>query len=237
VVELVETPEPAPVVVPVETPEPTDDAGLDILVPPEEQQASGFEPRLRPAAPTSSGEPPLRVLYVCTANICRSPFMELVSRQLAGPDASIAFASAGTHGFRSSPMDPDMAATLPRRGVTTSGSFRSRPFTTEMLLHADLVLTAEAAHRRFILDDHPGAFRKVFSLGQFAEAVRVLDGNPAGRDLLGAVAARRGPAEPALDVPDPYGRGAEVAETCAAALEELLRVVVPALTGSRKITA
>jgi len=214
VVDLVETPpvvERSPVVEPVETP-------------------PVVEPVETPAA-----DPPLRILYVCTANICRSPFLELMSRQLVGSDDRIGFASAGTHGFKANPMDPVMAATLPARGVETAGAFRSRPFTSDMLLHADLVLTAEGVHRQFILDDHPGAFRKVFTLGQFAEAVQALGEDVTGRDLLRAVAARRGPADAARDVPDPYGRGTEAAEACAVALEDLLRVVVPALTGSRKI--
>ena len=47
---------------------------------------------------------------------------------------------------------------------------------------------------------------------------------------------RRGPAEPHLDVSDPYGRGPEAAETCAQHIDSLLRVVVPALTWSDRIT-
>ena len=39
---------------------------------------------------------PLRVLFVCTANICRSPAMELIARDLAG-SAEVVFTSAGTH--------------------------------------------------------------------------------------------------------------------------------------------
>ncbi|GAW48469.1 MULTISPECIES: adenylyl-sulfate kinase [unclassified Nocardioides] len=182
-------------------------------------------------------ERPLRVLFVCTANICRSPFMELSSRHLVGPDAHVTFASSGTHGAAGSEMSPDMAATLASRGVTGGHSFRSRPFKTEQLLHADLVLTAENAHRTFILDDHPGAFRKVFTLGQFAEAVRNSATDVTGRDLLAAVGTRRGTADPSLDIPDPYGQGPEAAEAAASAIEDLLRVVLPALTGSRKITA
>ena len=219
--ERIETP---PAVEPVETPA-SDAPVVELVETPEADEAD--------AAPTA--DPPLRILYVCTANICRSPFLELMSRQLVGSDDRIGFASAGTHGFKASPMDPVMAATLPGRGVETAGAFRSRPFTSDMLLHADLVLTAEGVHRQFILDDHPGAFRKVFTLGQFAEAVQALGEDVTGRDLLRAVAARRGPADAARDVPDPYGRGPEAAEACAVALEDLLRVVVPALTGSRKI--
>ena len=65
--------------------------------------------------------------------------------------------------------------------------------------------------------------------------VHHVDPGLSGRGLLASVAEHRGTAGPALDVPDPYGQGPEVAEACAAAIEDLLRVVVPALTGSRII--
>ena len=40
---------------------------------------------------------PLRVLFVCTANICRSPFMEIYARSLAGD--GVVVSSAGTYGM------------------------------------------------------------------------------------------------------------------------------------------
>lgn len=178
-----------------------------------------------------SAERPLHVLFVCTANICRSPFMELVARRLAGPDATVTFASAGTHGFKDHPMDEVMSGTLATRGAEV-GDFASRAVTRQLVDEADLVLTAEAAHRTFILDEQPAAFRKVFTLGQFAEAVRAAGGGLQGRELVQAVGQRRGTADPALDVADPYRRGPEAAETAAAGIEELLRVVVPRLTGA-----
>ena len=60
---------------------------------------------------------------------------------------------------------------------------------------------------------------------------------PVGPELLAAVGERRGNAETSQDVHDPYGRGPEAAETCATQIDELLRVVVPALTGSTRIGA
>ncbi|MBZ5738510.1 adenylyl-sulfate kinase [Nocardioides mangrovi] len=182
-------------------------------------------------------EQPLRVLYVCTANICRSPFMELLSRHLVGSDTSVTFASAGTRGFDGKPMDLVMSATLAARGVTGAGAFRSRPFQTEHLTYADLVLTAESSHRQFILDDHAGAFRKIFTLGQFAESVGHVDEALAGRELVAAVAQQRAATETALEVPDPYGQGPDAAEACAATVEQLLHVVLPALTGQRTARA
>lgn len=177
-----------------------------------------------------AGPDPLRVLFVCTANICRSPWMELASRHLVGDLKELEFSSAGTHGFRERAMDPTMAATLAPLGVSAD-EFLSRPLTREMVEEADLVLTAETAHRSFILDDHPGAFRKVFTLGQFVEAARSSADGLTGRDLLAKLGERRGTADPALDVPDPYGRGSAAAEESARLLQDRLRAVLTALLG------
>ncbi|SDE19727.1 adenylyl-sulfate kinase [Nocardioides lianchengensis] len=189
-------------------------------------------PDSRPGA--EEADAPLNVLFVCTANICRSPFMELLARHLAGPDANVVFSGAGTHGFQAHAMDDVMAATLAPRGVTDVASFASRPLDRDLLEQADVVLTAEAAHRTFILDDHPQLFRKVFTLGQFAETVQALDPDLSGRELVTEAARRRGAADAGLDVRDPYRQGAEAAETAAAGIERLLRVVVPALLGARE---
>ncbi|MBS45157.1 MAG: adenylyl-sulfate kinase [Nocardioides sp.] len=186
-----------------------------------------------PQVPTGPTDGPLQVLYVCTANICRSPWMELMSRQLAGQyglGTRVYFGSAGTHGFIDREMDPTMAQTLQARGVDTSW-FRSRALTREMVDEADLVLTAESTHRQFILDDQPNAFRKVVTLGQAAEVARQSPGVP----LMQALAERRGTAGPETDVGDPYGRGPEAAEQSAQKIETLLHTVVSALNYSSTI--
>ena len=120
-----------------------------------------------------------------------------------------------------------MVAALPSELDTSA--FRSRRLTTAHPEDADLVLTMEATHRTFVLDDHPGMFRKVFTLGQLAKA---LEQAPEGLDrdgLLAHLGATRRNADPALDVPDPYRRGAEAASGCVARLDELLHDVLPAL--------
>jgi len=178
----------------------------------------------------------LRVLFVCTANICRSPFMQLLTDHLAAGGLEVS--SAGTHGFDGRPIDAEMTGPLLTRGVgpATLEGFRSRPLTPDLVAGADVVLTAEAAHRKFILEELPGALPKVFTLGQLAAAVADADG-ATGADVVRAIGARRPPADPALDVPDPYRRGSEAARDCADQVESLLRVAVPALTGSGRISA
>ena len=185
----------------------------------------------QPGAGVETTDAPLHVLFVCTANICRSPFMELTARHLAG-DAPIEFRSAGTHGFTDHPMNPEMTVTLEPRGVAGHEGFRSRPLTRAELDWADVVLTAEADHRQFILDDHPALFRKVFTLGQFVESLAGQD-DLHGRELLRAVGAHRTTASSELDVADPYRRGQEACERAAAHIESLLRTALAALVPQR----
>jgi sulfate adenylyltransferase len=181
------------------------------------------EPRLEPHPAAG----PLKILFVCTANICRSASLEVLARH-THPSPDVVFESAGTHGFVDAPLDPAMAAALPP-GLETS-AFRSRPLTPAMVEQADLVLTMEAAHRDFILRDQPQLFRKVYTLGQFAQAVAKAPTGLDREELLAHIGATRGPADPTLDVLDPYRRGPEAASGCVARLEELLHAVLPALT-------
>jgi sulfate adenylyltransferase len=181
-------------------------------------------------APTSSSEPapPIKVLFVCTANICRSPYLELRARQLLGPDSGVEVSSAGTRGFEDEPVSDTMEAEFTRHGTDTA-SFRSRLATGELVDRADLVLTAEASHRTRLLEDRPAAFRKIFTLGQFAAGAREADPTLRGRALLAALETRRVPASPDHDVADPYRRGPAAAARAAEQMEDLLAVVVERL--------
>jgi sulfate adenylyltransferase len=179
-----------------------------------------------------SRDHPLRVLFVCTANICRSPYLELRARQLFGPDAGVEVSSAGTHGFDASPVSDTMEAEFARWGTEVDG-FRSRAATGELVDEADLVLTAEAAHRTRLLEERPGAFRKVFTLGQFVESAGAADPSLRGRALLHALESRRVPASPDQDIDDPYRRGPAEARRAAVTMERMLAVVVDKLRDDR----
>ncbi|WP_435770512.1 adenylyl-sulfate kinase [Nocardioides sp. SYSU DS0651] len=196
---------------------------------PDDTEAAG-------ATDDTVGAPPaprLKVLFVCTANICRSPYMELRARALVGDDGGVELASAGTHGFRAHPVDPTMARVLAERGVPADlvAGFASRPLTKDLVDAADLVLTAEATHRAFVLEEMPGAFRKVFTLGQFAESAARVDPGITGAGLVSAVGHRRAGATDEHDVRDPYRRGRAAAEASADQIDRLLAAVLPRLVG------
>jgi protein-tyrosine-phosphatase len=164
-------------------------------------------------------------LFVCTGNTCRSPAAEVLARTLGPGD--VEFGSAGTDARDGEPISPQIAAALPP-DLDTSG-FRSRRLTSTLLEGADLVLTMEAAHRVLVLDEDPALAGRVLTLGRLAELAGTV---PEGLDRearLGYLGGAHGRADPALDVPDPYRRGAEAASGCVARLEELLRAVLPVL--------
>ncbi|MDX6367632.1 MAG: hypothetical protein QOK30_2708 [Nocardioidaceae bacterium] len=171
---------------------------------------------------------PIRVLFVCTANICRSPYLELRARQLLGPDSCVEVSSAGTHGFDASPVSDTMEAEFAHRGTSVAG-FRSRAATGELVDAADLVLTAEASHRTRLLEDRPGAVQKVFTLGQFVAAAEAVDPSRHGWDLLEVLRSPGVPPSPAYDIEDPYRRGPEAAHRAAVTMEALLQVFVARL--------
>jgi sulfate adenylyltransferase len=173
---------------------------------------------------------PIRVLFVCTANICRSPYLELRARQLFGPDSGVEVSSAGTDGFDAAPVSDTMEMEFARWDTEVDG-FRSRPATGELIDGADLVLTAEAAHRTRLLEERPAAFRKIFTVGQFVASAEAADPALHGRALLDSLASRRVPASPDHDIADPYRRGPEAARRAAVTMERMLGVVVEKLRG------
>ena len=169
----------------------------------------------------------LRVLFVCTANICRSAFAELYASSDVSPvSPGLEFRSAGTWGHPQQPIDPPMARQLEQRGVPAA-SFRSHQVTADDVAWADLVLTMEESHRGFLLDDHPTALTKVFTLGHFAD--RAVGDHLRGHDLLADLARRRGGVHAAEDVRDPYGRGDAAAARAAAQIVDLVDTTIAAL--------
>ncbi len=102
----------------------------------------------------------LRVLMVCTANICRSPMAEAVLRsklQRGGLAAEVAVDSAGTHGFRKGTRpDPRAVARAALRGYVLGG-IKSRPLEPEDFSRFDLLLAMDRGNLAALQEQCPPA--------------------------------------------------------------------------------
>lgn len=83
------------------------------------------------------------ILFVCTANICRSPAAEAIARSRHA-SSQHRFASAGFL-YEGRPATPEMVKALSAIDVDASGHLSSM-LTAERGLEADLVLTMESRH-------------------------------------------------------------------------------------------
>ncbi|MHB1205170.1 MAG: low molecular weight protein-tyrosine-phosphatase [Rhodospirillaceae bacterium] len=131
----------------------------------------------------------MKILFVCTGNICRSPTAEGVFRHMvedAGLGNAVTVDSAGTHGYHiGDPPDPRSTAAAAQRGFDLS-ALRARKVTTADFHDFDLILAMDQGHYAHLAALQPNGAR--------AEVKLFLDFHPEPR---------------AKDVPDPYYGGPE----------------------------
>ena len=192
---------------------------------------------------------PLRVLVVCTGNICRSPAVERLlaaglgatyrGQSVGGLAPAIEVASAGAGAVAGAPMTDEMARLVADAGADPSG-FTARQLTPQLITDADLVLAATRRHRTAVVELVPAAVRRTFTLRELAR----LAGTVEPSDLPGAGAttadrlaalvalapARRGTVRPAKpeddDVVDPYRQSAGVYSRAFAQLRPAVQQIV-----------
>ncbi len=98
---------------------------------------------------------PIRVLFVCLGNICRSPMAESVFRHLVeqeGLDKRVSIDSAGTGSWHAgSPPHPETQQELIRNGIDV-GPGRARQVTREDLTHFDYVVAMDSSNLQDLQD-------------------------------------------------------------------------------------
>lgn len=131
----------------------------------------------------------MKVLFVCTGNICRSPTAEGVFRHMveeAGLDQTITADSAGTHNYHEGePPDARSCKAAAARGFDLS-ALRARKVVARDFHDFDLILAMDQGHFTHLEAMKPKEAR--------AEVRLYLDFHPSSR---------------AKDVPDPYYGGPE----------------------------
>ncbi|MEU4365958.1 low molecular weight phosphatase family protein [Micromonospora chersina] len=185
------------------------------------------------------------VLFVCHANMCRSPMAEFIARRLLR-DLPVAVASAGTDAPDGAAMHPYAVEVAAGTGADPA-AFRTRRLRPEHLTRAGLVLTATRRQRSVCTALAPAALPRTFTLRQFARLAAAAAEAPEATEPTApradsplraavAVAARaRGRLQPATpdadDLRDPIGGSPADFRRCAEEIERSIRQVL-ALIGT-----
>jgi protein-tyrosine phosphatase len=170
----------------------------------------------------------LRVLLVCTGNICRSPLAEQLLRAKAhglGDHQNFQFDSAGVMAEVGQGLYPDTVASMQRFGLEPQ-SHTAKQLNAPMLESADLVLTATAEHRAEIARVLVRANRYTFTHKEFVRIGKFLKSDlthlpeadqeqirsaSSPKEMVELISKYRGYAarpETSEDIIDPWGRDA-----------------------------
>lgn len=184
----------------------------------------------------------MHILFVCTANIARSPLAEVLlggyvrARSLHG---QITVSSAGVRARSDDPAAAGSMSIAQAWGLDLS-NHRSRPATPEIVGVADLIVTMSERQRDQLGGRDHGVHSRAFTLRELA---RLLDEAPSptaapGADRVRAAIAaahrqrpRSVPPGDDEDVADPFGGPAEGYATMGSELVRLHERIVPTLLG------
>ncbi|MCG2797242.1 MAG: low molecular weight phosphotyrosine protein phosphatase [Cellulomonas sp.] len=169
---------------------------------------------------------PIRVMTVCTGNICRSPMAEVVLRarfEAAGLAGAVVVDSRGISDEEEGrPINPQARRALVARGYPAGDEHRARQVLAEELGHRDLVLAMTGGHAR--------------ALRRLAQHTTDQPGRIALYRELDPAAPVGGP-ERLLDIEDPWSRPDAAFEVCLdqveAAADGVVAYVVALLAGVR----
>lgn len=180
--------------------------------------------------PSATGS---RMLFVCTGNLCRSPYAEYLARSLLRAE-SVSVRSAGTRAAVGAAPPREILDGIKRWGGDGS-EHRAHQIVRSDVDQATVILTAGHDHVRSVVRLSPTASRRVFTIRQFRRLLDAASASghiPRGEATLAAFVdaanAARGLAPAATgseDIADPWGGSTQLYEDSMTALSvELHRI-------------
>ena len=174
----------------------------------------------------------MKVVFVCTGNLCRSPMAEgLLRHSLAERGCNgVEVTSVGTWAYADNPAMPEAVETLRELGIDLS-QHRSRAVDEAELNEADVIVVMTSVHIRELKSTVPDVMHKVLMMKELSEITPAQvsdDGTP--RERLQALLTGTKPASRrSLDVDDPIGLPRGAYERCGRELQAGVDVLVETL--------
>lgn len=193
-----------------------------------------------------------RILFVCTGNTCRSPMAEGLFRDMAQKEGLAAeVRSAGVAAFDGDRISRHSATILRERGIADNTT--SNALTPEQIAWADIILTMAISHKRAVVQRHPDAIDKTFTLKEYVdrdpaygEALQEQERLIADMEVKRSLGQQIPPEDyaklrelqkrtPDYDIGDPFGGSLDTYKMAAREIEDCLRKLVDQLKGERGV--
>jgi protein-tyrosine phosphatase len=151
----------------------------------------------------------MKILFVCTANICRSVMAEgILKRLLAFSPGfhSVFVASAGIDALENCTPDLNTSEVCMKRHIYI-GSHKSRQLTKAMLKDMDIILCMEKIHKQRIHSAFPKFAKHVFLLKEYLHKNSLDD----------------------VEIKDPTGKSKIIYEKCFKEIDREVQRILPAI--------
>jgi general secretion pathway protein A len=137
----------------------------------------------------------MKILFICTANICRSFIAERIFRKKSDENgrSDIEVSSASLIDMESAPADPRTFDILEEKGFDGHGH-KSRLLTEDMVAGADKIIVMETIQKEMIIDKYPDAEDKIYLLKSFSGEIYSSEHEEALVRLFYAAKRRKGAA-------------------------------------------
>lgn len=179
----------------------------------------------------------MRVLFICTGNICRSPMGELLFRTYT-QGTSLEIGSAGTHSLVGHGIDPSSKALMYAVGIDSS-QFRSTQLTQDIADNSDLILCFEPEQRHNIVIIALTALPYTFTLTDFSNMCaycaqhNMITGATIQERLQSVIDQSmqiRPMLPPSATIPDPYRKNFEAFRSVARVTNDAIRNILRSIS-------